>query len=318
MFFSVKKIIFIIFMVLLIAFPYLVRNEYYIYLACVTGIYIMLVLGLNLLFGYTGQISLGHAGFFGLGAYGAGLLEVHLKIGAIWASGISLIGTMLIAYFIGYLILRMSGHYLAVATLAFGMIISVVVLNWHAVTNGVNGIFIPSTKLFGRELILRDYYFIIFLFVLLCYYICYQLVKSRVGRAMKAIRDDEIAAQIVGINIVKYKVLAFVLSAAFASFAGSIYTHLNKNIAPYYFDIYTSIIILVMNIVGGLGSNVGAVIGTVFIKLLPEFLHRYENFHLIIYGVLLLVVLIFSPNGIVGVWGKIASRYGDRLNAKKT
>jgi branched-chain amino acid transport system permease protein len=134
---------------------------------------------------------------------------------------------------------------------------------------------------------------------------------------MKAIRDDEIAAQTVGINIVKYKVLAFVISAGFASFAGSIYTHLNKNIAPYYFDIYTSITILVMNIVGGLGSNVGAVIGAVFIKLFPEFLHRYENFHLIIYGVLLLIILIFSPDGMVGIWGKLVSRFGYRLNSKK-
>jgi branched-chain amino acid transport system permease protein len=126
------------------------------------------------------------------------------------------------------------------------------------------------------------------------------VIGSRVGRALKAIREDETAAKVCGIDIVRYKVFAFSMSAGFAALAGSLYGHLNKTISPYYFDLDASITILVMIIVGGLGSNIGAIMGAIFIKLLPEFLAKYEEYHLLIYGALLLFVLIFAPKGIVG------------------
>ena len=294
------KVLFGLFMIVLFSFCFVVKNNYYVYLASVLGIYIVLALGLNLLFGFTGQISLGHAGFFALGAYGAGLLEINFGTDPLLATVVSVAGTAVLAYCIGFPILRMTGHYLAVGTLAFGLIINIVALNWNSVTRGVNGIYIPSTKVFGYMLMNSDFYLLIMIMVVVSYYICHQISESRVGRAMKAIREDEIAAKVCGIDIIKYKVLAFSISAGLAATAGSVYGHLNKTISPYYFDLDASITILVMIIVGGLGSNLGAVIGAIFIKLLPEFLAKYEEYHLVIYGVLLLFVLVFAPKGILG------------------
>jgi branched-chain amino acid transport system permease protein len=160
---------------------------------------------------------------------------------------------------------------------------------------------------FGYSLGKTEFYILIMILAWGTFYVCHRVTTSRVGRALKAIRGDETAAKVCGIDIVKYKVFAFSMSAGFAAIAGSVYGHLNKTISPYYFDLDASITILVMIIVGGLGSNIGAIVGAVFIKLLPEFLAKYEEYHLFIYGALLLFVLIFAPKGIVGFLGVKAS-----------
>lgn len=254
------------------------------------GINIILAVSLNLINGITGQFSLGHAGFMAVGAYVSALISIHLK----WPLYLALICGGLAAAFLGIVIglptLRLKGDYLAIATLGMGEIIRVVLLNLD-ITKGARGLTgIPrTTSIYLVELVA----FITIIFMV-------NLMRSTHGRALLSIREDEIAAEAMGINVTYYKVFAFAAGAFFAGVAGGLFAHLMGYIAPKNFDFMRSIEILVMVVLGGLGSITGSVIATIVLTILPEALRGFAEYRMVLYSALLIVIMLFRPQGLMG------------------
>ncbi len=254
------------------------------------GINIILAVSLNLINGITGQFSLGHAGFMAIGAYVSALISIHLK----WPLYLALICGGLAAAFLGIVIglptLRLKGDYLAIATLGMGEIIRVVLLNLD-ITKGARGLTgIPrTTSIYLVELVA----FITIIFMV-------NLMRSTHGRALLSIREDEIAAEAMGINVTYYKVFAFAAGAFFAAVAGGLFAHLMGYIAPKNFDFMRSIEILVMVVLGGLGSITGSVIATIVLTILPEALRGFAEYRMVLYSALLIVIMLFRPQGLMG------------------
>jgi len=260
----------------------------------------ILALGLNLIFGHTGQISIGQAGFYAIGAYTSAILEVKFGISFLLAWPSAIVLTAIIAAIIGIPILKLHGHYLAMATIAFGMIVETMATNWISITGGHAGVYVPAENILG-SFIASKMYFVIVIVGILLYIICENIEYSRVGRAIRAVREDENGASSIGIKHSKYKVIMFVVGAIFSAIAGIIYVHLNSVITPEVFNMETSILILMMVIVGGIGSNIGVVLGSVFITLLPELLYGFLEYNILVYGILICLSLIFLPQGLHGL-----------------
>jgi branched-chain amino acid transport system permease protein len=285
--------------------------DYYLYILIYIGIFSILSLSLNLIAGYTGLLSLCQAAFCAIGAYTTAILltAVHMNF---WLS--MLIAGVLSA-FVGFLIglptLRLKGDYLAIATLGFGEIIKNVIINWDDLTRGPNGInAIPSPTIFGYQLkASAKIPFIIFIgvFVVLTYFIIDRIVRSRFGRALKAINDDEIAASSMGINVTKYKVTSFSIGAFFAGIAGSLFAVYYQTVSPNTFDFMQSIMILCMVVLGGMGNPLGVLLGTGLIVVASEFQRIFNlsgiippQANQIIFGLLLIIMMIYRPQGILG------------------
>ena len=297
---NLKTVLFILIFLILFLLPTITSNLYYIRVVQMVAIFSLLGLGLNFLFGYTGQISIGHAAFYAFGAYVSAILETKYQIHFIIAWGIAIFFTAIIAYFISFPILKLKGHYLAMATLAFGLIIEVILVQWIPMTGGHDGITIMTAQVLGGWLA-KNLYFFILGSVFLIYWLLNNIANSSVGRAHKALRDDEVAAEALGIPVMKYKVNAFVLSAMIASIAGIWYAHLSMVITPEVFGLHTSIQILLLVVIGGLGSNLGAILGAIFIVTLPEFLYQFKEADILIFGIVVFIVLLFFPKGIIGM-----------------
>lgn len=294
--------------VFLLLFPAVSGNRYYIGVMTNVGIYTIIVIGLNLLMGYAGQISLGHAGFFGIGAYCSGLLNVKLGLSP-WVTTIAaLIFTAGIAYLIGIPTLRLRGHYLAMATLGFGEVVFVILskLDWlTGDTSGLPGIkpFSIWRLRFGSDFVMGQYS-LVWIVALIVLILSLNVTNSRVGRAFRAIHGSEMAASGMGIDIAKYKVQVFVLSAVYAAMAGCLYAHFRWFIGYPSFHLQTSIRLVTMVVVGGLGNIWGAVLGAMLLTWLPEVLMVAEEYDIMVYGVLLMGVMIFIPGGLVGLMGR--------------
>jgi ABC-type branched-subunit amino acid transport system permease subunit len=286
--------------VVLLALPWLIANTYYLHLIQMISLYTMVALGLNLLFGHTGQISLGHAGFYAIGAYTSAILETKLGLffWVAWPTAVLL--AVVVAVVIGYPILRLQGHYLAMATLAFGLIVGSIATEWISVTGGHGGIYLPIKRLLGTWLA-DNLYSLTVLLGIVTYLLISQLVSSRVGRALHAIRDDPAAAVALGIDVARYKIIAFAMSAALAAVGGILYAHITRDITPEVFNLNTSILFLLMVVIGGMRSNMGAFLGAAFITLLPEFLYGFAKYNILIYGFLVTAVLLFAPEGLIGL-----------------
>ncbi|MFW5864036.1 MAG: branched-chain amino acid ABC transporter permease [bacterium] len=271
------------------------------------GMYAMICVGLSLLLGYAGQISLGHAAFFAVGAYTSSLLGVHFGWSpwiAMWA-GVAL--TIIIALGVGFPSLRLHGHYLAMATLAFGEIIHKILNGWVGLTGGPAGLasgpkgMIPAWKIFNYEISIADdlgMFYFAWGWAFIGLVVALLVIHSRTGRALRAIHDGEEAANVLGVSTSMYKVKVFVLSAVYASIAGSVYAHINGFIDPGAFGVEHSILFIVIVIVGGMRSVWGAIIGALVMGLLPEFLAELENWRILIYGAVLLLIVMFIPQGI--------------------
>jgi branched-chain amino acid transport system permease protein len=292
--------------VLLLLFPAAVSgNRYYIRLMMLTGVYTIIVIGLNLLMGYAGQISLGHAGFFGIGAYCSGLLNVKLGLSP-WVTAIAAVFlTAGIAYLIGIPTLRLRGHYLAMATLGFGEVIFVVLSKLDWLTGDTSGLldiepFSIWRLQFDSDFAIGQYCFAWFT-ALVILVLSLNITNSRVGRAFRAIHGSEMAASGTGINIAKYKVQVFVLSAVYAAIAGCLYAHFYQFIGYPTFHLKTSIRLVTMVVAGGLGNIWGAVLGAMLLTWLPELLMVAEEYDIMVYGILLMGVMIFIPGGVVGL-----------------
>jgi len=285
---------------------------YVLHLAILAGIYIILTLSLNLIIGYAGQVSLGHAAFYGIGAYASALVSLHWHFPFPAAVLAAILGAGLCGFALGLPTLRLKEDYLAIVTLGFGVIVDLVFLNLD-ITGGPDGLpGIPPPSFSGLSL--REpwqYLILVVLAVLLVLVATYRLVDSYHGRALRAIRDHEITAQVMGINTPAYKVLIFTLAAALAGLAGSLYTHYITFINPESFGLHTSILILTMVVLGGMGSIAGSVLGAVILTILPEMLRQAHAYQDLIYGGLLVGLLILRPAGILGR-GKLSLKFLQR------
>ena len=290
------------------AAPFWVWNPYHLHTLIMAGIFAVLALSLNLLLGYTGQLSLGHAAFFGIGAYASGLLTVKLE----WSPWIGLVVAIalpaLAGWVIGRLALKIRGAYFVLLTISFAGVVSLVSVNWMELTNGPLGLpGVPPLELalpgLG-ELSLRTksaYYYVVLVAVALCYLVCLGLVRSRVGRALITLRENETLAESVGINVTHYLVLATVVSAAMAGLGGGLYAHYTRFVSPEVFLFTYTVTMVIMVVAGGKGTLAGPVVGAVLFTALPEVLRAVTSWQwqMLLYGVLLVIVLFFLPQGIV-------------------
>jgi branched-chain amino acid transport system permease protein len=295
-----NKIYLLIFALIILTIPATVQNNYHLMVLNVAALNIIVVIGLNLLIGYAGQISLGHAAFFGLGAYLSAIFTVTFGL-PLWPTIILAMAiTGMIAFAIGIPTLKLEGHYLVMATLGFNIIIYIVMIQLETVTGGPSGFAgIPRLKIAGFvfDSDLKIYYLLwaVSSGVLL---LALNLIHSRVGRAMAALSHNEIAARCAGIDTENYKVKIFVISAALASLAGSLYAHYLTFISPGTFSFFYSIQVVTMVLIGGIGSLWGSVLGAILLTILPEILHAAKEYNVLIYGIILMVVLIFFPQGL--------------------
>lgn len=291
--------------------PVFAANNYYINLFAIIGINTILVIGLNLLLGYAGQVSLGHAAFYGLGAYSSGVLTVQFGLNPWLCIIIGVIITSSVAFLIGVPSLKLKGHYLAVATLGFGIIVNIFFNEAESLTGGASGLLgIPRLELFGFKFDndAKNYYLIWFT-TLLIVLAAINIVSSRTGRALKAIHGSEIAASAMGIDVSLYKIKVFVFSAAISSIAGSLYAHYITFVGPTTFSFIVSVFLIIMVVFGGAGNIWGSIIGAALITLIPEFLHAFEEYDILIYGLILMVTMIFLPGGITGGISKILAKF---------
>jgi len=281
--------------------PLVVRNPYNLGILNLIGLYAIVVLGLNLFIGYAGQISLGHAGFFGLGAYGSAVLTATYNFPAWPAMGLTAGAMALVALALGVPTLRLSGHYLAMATLGFNYVVHSIFVQWDALTGGPAGLSgIPPLSLFGVAFDSDfKFHYLVWTAALLALTLCLNLVRSGVGRGLAALAQDEVAAATFGVNVQRDKVRVFVLSAVLASVAGSLYAHYFGYVNPDGFSIFKSLDLVIMVVVGGLGSIWGTLFGVALITILPHFLEFFETYMDIIHGLILVVILIFLPQGFV-------------------
>ncbi|MHB1653800.1 MAG: branched-chain amino acid ABC transporter permease [Desulfitobacteriaceae bacterium] len=302
-----KNVLLLVCLLFFTIFPFAFSNDYLIHILIMSGINIILVLSLNIISGFAGQISLGHAAFFGIGAYTSALLAI--KGIPVWltlflAAPIS----AFIGLLIGYPVLRLRGHFFAIATLGFGEIVHLVINNWVKVTHGpmgLSGIPKPEGFLaidFGSKV---SYYFLTLVLVSATIYLSLRIKNCKVGRALLAIRTDEITAKTMGVNVTYYKVVAFTWSAAIAAIAGALYAHYVLFLSPETFKLATSINILLMLLIGGMGSILGPVLGGLFITVLSEYLRAFAQYQMLIYGFLIVIVVIFAPKGLSGIFEKI-------------
>ena len=284
----------------LAAFPLLSPNAFAYDLAIRVIINAVVVIGLNLLFGYTGQISLGHAGFLGLGTYASAVLTTHFGWPPLVALGVGAIGTGLVAFVIARPILSLKGHHLAMATLGMGIIIAIVLNNEMQYTGGSDGMSVPALAI-GPWVLRgdRNWYVLLSLLLLLAVWAATNLVHSPAGRALQAIHGSEVAAQVAGIDVTSVKVKVFVLSAVVASVMGSLEGHYLEFATPDSAGFVRSIILMTMVIIGGMGSIAGSLIGAAILTVVPQALSAFEGGETIVFGIMLIVTIIFMPSGLV-------------------
>ena len=267
--------------------------------------------GLNLLIGYAGQISLGHAGFFALGAYGSAILTVTYGLPPIAAMVLSAAVVGLLAFVVGRPILKLKGHYLAMATLGIGIIIHIVLKTESKFTGGPDGMSLDNFSLLGFSIVGdRMWYWVAGVLLIVTVWLALNLIDSPVGRALRAVHGSEVGAEVVGVDTSSYKVLVFVVSAVFASLVGSLYAHKNGFITPDIGSFFHSVELVTMVVLGGMASVFGALIGAVILTLLPQVLAAVEQYEAMILGAIMMGTMIFMPKGLLPSLVKSVKRLG--------
>jgi branched-chain amino acid transport system permease protein len=280
--------------------PLALVNNYWYEVAILIGINAIVCVGLNLLIGYAGQISLGHAGFFGLGAYGSAILSARYGWPPAAALAATTAGVALIALLVGRPILKLKGHYLAMATLGMGIIISIVIATEDRLTGGPDGMSVPAFTLFGMSLAgERVWYWIIGGTLVGTVWLALNLIESPAGRALRALHGSEVGAQVSGIDATRAKVGVFVISAMFASVAGSMTAHYSGFITPGKVSFFHSIELVTMVVFGGMASTFGAVIGAAALTLLPQLLTVLKEYEMVVFGAVMVSTMIFFPRGLL-------------------
>jgi len=292
---------------MIMALPLALGDSYYLNVLVFVGIYSLVTIGLSLLMGYAGQISLGQAAFFGLGAYTSGILTTKFGISPWLALVAAAFLTGGVAFLIGTPALKLRGHYLAMATLAFGYIVYIVFNQARFLTGGPSGFGqIPRFRL-GNLLFRTDvhYYYLVWILVIFVLLVSLNVTHSRVGRALRSIHGGELTANIMGVNTAKYKIQVFVLSAVYASLAGSVYAHFITFLNPTPFGFHFSIVAVTMVVVGGMTSVWGAIVGAALLTILSEYLRVFHDYDILIYGSILLLLIMFLPQGLFGLIRKV-------------
>lgn len=306
-----RNIVLIVLGFIALVFPLVVRSDYYQHLVIIALMWVAIGSAWNLLAGYTGQVSFGHAIFFGTGAYTAGICATKLGISAWWGMAFGGIVAMILALFVGWVCFRLRGPYFALATLAGGEIIRLIATNWESLTSGMVGILIIPT--FRSKL---PYYYIALVLAFLCICVIYLVMKTKWGYYFISIREDQDAAESLGINTTLYKNVSLLISAFFTGMAGAFYMNYMAFIDPHVvFSLhYISIMAILVGIVGGVATTMGPAVGafvmvgvqetfrSAFFGLAPKWVSQA---HALVFGLLVIFVIMFLANGIVGDWEKI-------------
>ncbi len=294
--------IFLLFALVVLLVPIFLKGSYFLNVLVFIGINTLLAVALNLLLGYAGQISLGQAAFFGLGAYISGILTTRFPVDPWLALVVAAGCASVLAFVIGFPILKLKGHYLAMATLGFGIIVYIIfneTVDWTGGPSGLSGI--PNLRLgpfvFDND---RNNYYLVWMMTLGVMLLSINLSQSRIGRALRAINDSEVAARVMGVNARMMKVQIFTVSAFVSAIAGSLYAHTITFISPASFGFNFSVELLTMVIIGGLGSIYGSFLGATILTMLPEFLRVFRDFDIVIYGLMLILITMFMPAGLIG------------------
>ncbi len=285
---------------IMLVIPMLLQNGFHFEIAILIGINAIVCVGLNLLIGYTGQISLGHAAFFALGGYFSAILTDRFDWSPLGAliTGAVVIG--LLSFVFARPILRLKGHYLAMATLGMGIIISIVLNQETELTGGPDGMSVPDFTLLGWSPSgSMTWYFIVALLLFITVWMALNLVNSPAGRALRAIHTSELAASTLGIDVMRTKVVIFVFSAVIASLAGSVFAHYSGFLSPAEGEFIHSIELVTMVVLGGLASVYGSLIGAAILTILPQLLADFHDYEMIAFGAIMMGVMIFMRKGLV-------------------
>ncbi|HDQ04433.1 MAG TPA: branched-chain amino acid ABC transporter permease [Deltaproteobacteria bacterium] len=313
-------VIFIIFSFALLITPFFLKGSYLLNVMVFVGIHTMLAVALNLLMGYAGQISLGHAAFFGMGAYISGILTTRFGLDPWLVILMAAFCAAAIAFVIGFPILKLKGHYLAMATLGFGIIFYIIfneTVSWTGGPSGLPGIPILNIGpvVFDNDL---SNYYLVWIITLVIMLLSINLSQSRIGRALRAIHGSEVAARVMGIKARVLKAQIFTVSAFISALAGSLYAHIMTFISPASFGFVFSVELVTMVVVGGLGSIYGSFLGAAILTILPEFLRALHDYDIVIYGLLLIVMNMFMPGGLISgfetVWMKAAAHLKGKIS----
>ena len=293
---------------ILLVLPFVLPNSFYLDLAVRMAINAVIVLGLNLLIGFAGQISLGHAGFLGIGAYASAVLPTHFGWHPLLAMGAGAVATAILAALVARPIFKLKGNYLAMATLGLGIIISIALRNEAQWTGGPDGMPVPAMGLFGFELSNdKQWYWVVAALLTISVWASLNLIDSPFGRALRALHGSEVASQVVGVDVVRYKVAIFVLSAVFASLMGSVTAHYVGFVSPNFADFFHSIELVTMVVIGGMASVYGSLVGAVLLTALPQALATFEGWETVVFGAILMLSMIFLPKGLVPT---LAAKFG--------
>ena len=306
----------------LCAFPF-IANEYWLYLACLVAINIASTTGLNILTGYTGLVSLGQAAFMGLGGYTVAILQIRFGTPFMFNLLAGGVVAMLAGVLVGLPSLRVKGLYLAIATIAAGVIAHFIFSHFTVLTGGNSGLSVPAARFFGIELDNSfKLYWVIVPTAILMLLGAANLFRTRIGRAFIAIRDRDISAEVLGISLLRYKLLSFAISSFYAGVAGGLFAYFFRAVTPESFPLLMSIFFLAAVIVGGMGTILGSILGALFMTLVPELLKLVVGWlpleffggnaalilspvRTIVFGLMIVLFLIFEPNGLAEIWRRI-------------
>ncbi len=302
-------------LVLLYAFPWIFNNAHTIHVAQSFLITYIVIVGLNLLVGLSKQLSLGHVGFYAIGAYLSVILTMKVGLNFFVSVIIAALVAALFGAVVALLSLRAKGPYLAMVTIAFGELVGIIANRWVDVTGGPAGVRTSQPSLFGFELGPIEYMWFIGLLAIIITAGATNIFRGRFGRTMTAFGNSEVASEVLGINVRGWKILAFSISAFLAGVGGGLFAFQNQFISSTTFELNLSILFLIAVIIGGSGTKIGPIIGTAIIVGLPQFLHNYVDYHLMIFGGILLVALILLPDGIVGAFTNLS--FFKKLSSKK-
>jgi branched-chain amino acid transport system permease protein len=303
----------LILVAIIAALPLFLQNAFHYDVAIQIGFNAIVVIGLNLLIGYAGQISLGHAGFLGMGAYFSAITVTTFGWPPLLALVVAAGVVGLLAFVVARPILRLKGHYLAMATLGIGLIISIILNQEAQLTGGPDGMIVDPFSVFGFEFSKPwHWYWLVGGLLVLAVWLSLNLIDSPVGRALRAVHGSEVAAEVVGVDTTRYKVMIFVVSAVFASVVGSLGAHYIMFLSPQEASFFHSVELVIMVVFGGMASTFGAVIGAATLTALPQFLTFLEDYEHLIFGLILMLVMIFLPKGVVPSLAALFKRGGEK------
>jgi|TARA_Y100000031_G_scaffold157097_1_gene215994 branched-chain amino acid transport system permease protein len=290
--------------------PIFLPNSFYFDVVINVGLASIVCVGLNLLIGFAGQISLGHAGFFAMGAYSSAILTESYDWPALSALAAGMILAATVALVLSRPILRLHGHYLAMATLGMGIIISIIMNQEVGLTGGPDGMPVSSLSFFGFEIVSElSWYWVVGISLLITVWLALNLIDSPIGRALRSVSGSEMAAQVVGVDTAQYKMLVFVISALIAAFAGSLFAHYTGFLTPDEAGFLRSVEFVAMVVLGGMASVFGSIIGAALLTTLPQFLTVFHDYEHIVFGLVLMLTMIFMPRGLVPSLVYLYQRY---------